>query len=171
MIYHIFILNVICLILNVVGYLLIEKKKISSILRYSVSLALTLIFIFFIGDIPSFIIEDSELILENFNFYIIDVLMFNISILLFSSSILLFIIGFVKLKSPIIEFKQPSIGDSRKGEIKIGKIIKPNSFDYSFYLSLEDLEKHMFICGSTGTGKSNFLQHFLINFVKKVAFS
>ncbi|GAH27700.1 unnamed protein product, partial [marine sediment metagenome] len=37
---------------------------------------------------------------------------------------------------------------------------------YNFSLSINDLEKHMFICGSTGTGKSNFIQNFLINFSK-----
>ncbi|MEJ2279456.1 MAG: DUF87 domain-containing protein [Candidatus Lokiarchaeota archaeon] len=36
-----------------------------------------------------------------------------------------------------------------------------------FYLSIMDLEKHMFVCGSTGTGKSNFVQNFLINFKKR----
>jgi len=38
---------------------------------------------------------------------------------------------------------------------------------YKFLLSIKDLEKHMFICGSTGTGKSNFMQNFLINFTKQ----
>jgi len=32
---------------------------------------------------------------------------------------------------------------------------------------MNDLERHMFICGVTGTGKSNFLQYFLLNFSKK----
>ncbi|MFW9950128.1 MAG: helicase HerA domain-containing protein, partial [Candidatus Thorarchaeota archaeon] len=86
---------------------------------------------------------------------------------MFSSSVILFIVSYIKVKSPIIEFIQPSIRESRRGEIKIGKIKKSFSFNYNFRLSIEDLEKHMFICGSTGTGKSNFLQYFLINFVKK----
>ncbi|MEJ2250300.1 MAG: DUF87 domain-containing protein [Candidatus Lokiarchaeota archaeon] len=34
-------------------------------------------------------------------------------------------------------------------------------------MSIMDLEKHMFVCGSTGTGKSNFVQNFLINFKKR----
>ncbi|KKN30866.1 hypothetical protein LCGC14_0829910, partial [marine sediment metagenome] len=37
---------------------------------------------------------------------------------------------------------------------------------HNFFLSLKDLEKHMFICGATGTGKTNFLQHLLMNFTK-----
>ncbi|MHA1294723.1 MAG: ATP-binding protein, partial [Promethearchaeota archaeon] len=46
--------------------------------------------------------------------------------------------------------------------------MKGNSKKFNFFLSMEDLEKHMFICGATGTGKSNFLQHFLLNFNKKM---
>ncbi|MFX1277150.1 MAG: ATP-binding protein [Promethearchaeota archaeon] len=33
-------------------------------------------------------------------------------------------------------------------------------------MSLKDIENHMFICGATGTGKTNFLQYFLINLMK-----
>ncbi|MFX1531447.1 MAG: ATP-binding protein [Promethearchaeota archaeon] len=54
----------------------------------------------------------------------------------------------------------------KKGEIPIGRFIKGKMRKRKFYLSLKDLEKHMFICGITGTGKSNFLQNFLINFSK-----
>ncbi|MFX0083892.1 MAG: ATP-binding protein [Candidatus Hodarchaeota archaeon] len=55
---------------------------------------------------------------------------------------------------------------SKKGKIHIGRILKGRFRRQRFSLSLKDLEKHMFICGATGTGKSNFLQNFLINFSK-----
>jgi hypothetical protein len=67
----------------------------------------------------------------------------------------------------IIDLKPPSLFKSRKGGIEIGKVMTQNFKKYKFHLSLEDLEKHMFVCGSTGTGKSNFVQNFLINFTKK----
>jgi hypothetical protein len=60
----------------------------------------------------------------------------------------------------------PSRIDSRKGSVNIGKVMRGNKEKHRFFLPLKDLEKHMFICGATGTGKSNFLQHFLINFTK-----
>ncbi|MFW9874848.1 MAG: ATP-binding protein [Candidatus Thorarchaeota archaeon] len=55
---------------------------------------------------------------------------------------------------------------SKKGEIPIGQILKGRFRKHTFLLSLKDLEKHMFICGATGTGKSNFLQNFLIHFTR-----
>jgi hypothetical protein len=67
----------------------------------------------------------------------------------------------------IIDLKPPSFFKSRKGGIEIGKVMTNSFKKHKFLLSLEDLEKHMFVCGSTGTGKSNFVQNFLINFTKK----
>ena len=162
-----FFFNLICFVFSSSYYFLIEKKILSSILRYSIIILLILNTFFLIKDIPSFITEDSEIILENFNYFILDVFTFNISILLFGSSLIIFLISLFKRTDYILEFKHPSIRDARKGKIKIGKIKNRNSVDFNFYLSLEDLEKHMFVCGSTGTGKSNFLQHFLMNFSKK----
>jgi len=167
MISLVFIFNLICFIFSSSYYFLIEKKILSSILRYSIIILFILNTFFLINDIPSFITKDSEIILENFSYFILDVLIFNISILLFGCSLIIFLISFFNPTDCVLEFKHPSIRDARKGEIKIGKIQNRNSIDFKFYLSLEDLEKHMFVCGSTGTGKSNFLQHFLINFSKK----
>ncbi|MFX0072917.1 MAG: ATP-binding protein, partial [Candidatus Hermodarchaeota archaeon] len=59
----------------------------------------------------------------------------------------------------------PSRWKSR-GTIKLGKIVFKNKVKHSFNLSVEDLAQHMFITGITGTGKSNFLQNFLIEFTK-----
>ncbi|NVM19241.1 MAG: ATP-binding protein [Candidatus Lokiarchaeota archaeon] len=65
-----------------------------------------------------------------------------------------------------INLENPSFRVSKEGSIRIGRIMRGDSQKYSFFLSIKDLEKHMFICGSTGTGKSNFMQNFLINFTK-----
>jgi hypothetical protein len=45
--------------------------------------------------------------------------------------------------------------------------MKGDQKQQSFLLPMKDLEKHMFICGATGTGKTTFLQHFLKKFTKK----
>jgi len=67
----------------------------------------------------------------------------------------------------IVKLEKPSFLKARKGKVKAGTIIENGRNKRTFYLSLEDLEKHMFICGATGTGKSNFLQHLLINFTRR----
>ncbi len=49
----------------------------------------------------------------------------------------------------------------------LGKIYSPKLFPRKFYLDLNDLRKHMYVCGLTGMGKSNFIQFFLTNFYEK----
>ncbi|MFX1398977.1 MAG: ATP-binding protein [Promethearchaeota archaeon] len=61
-----------------------------------------------------------------------------------------------------IELKRPSRIECNQGTINIGRI--PKRGGRKFLLSLKDFEKHVFICGSTGTGKTNFLQNLLLNF-------
>ncbi|MFX1478112.1 MAG: helicase HerA domain-containing protein, partial [Promethearchaeota archaeon] len=86
-------------------------------------------------------------------------------LLCFSTAIIIYSIH--NTDDDIVKLDKPSFFKSRKGKIKVGKIVENKSQKYSFFLSLEDLEKHMFVCGATGTGKSNFLQNFLINFTKR----
>jgi len=71
------------------------------------------------------------------------------------------------VQESVINLEIPSYSLSKRGNIKIGRVLKGGSRKYFFSISLKDLEKHMFICGSTGTGKSNFLQNFLTNFTKQ----
>jgi len=90
-----------------------------------------------------------------------------VSQLILFLSLAIFIISITYEDEDIIDLNYPSILKSRKGKIEIGKILNRNIIKHAFFLSLEDLEKHMFICGSTGMGKSNFVQNFLINFKKQ----
>ncbi|MFW9969693.1 MAG: ATP-binding protein [Candidatus Odinarchaeota archaeon] len=60
----------------------------------------------------------------------------------------------------------PSRRKSKMGTIKIGKIISKNKSKHNFFLNISDLAQHMFVCGITGTGKSNLIQYFLLNFTK-----
>ncbi|MHA1240933.1 MAG: helicase HerA domain-containing protein, partial [Promethearchaeota archaeon] len=105
--------------------------------------------------------------LKNFNYYIVEVVSFNLTVILFCVSIILYILNCFKIEKSLIELEIPSFKASKNGSIKIGRILKGISKKFNFFLSFNDLEKHMFICGSTGTGKSNFMQNFLINITKQ----
>ncbi|MFX0043456.1 MAG: ATP-binding protein [Candidatus Hodarchaeota archaeon] len=93
-------------------------------------------------------------------------IIFNLSNFMFGISIILFLLTFFHLDETIIDLDIPSRLESKKGNIFSGVILKGKIKKQRFFLSIKDLEKHMFVCGATGTGKSNFLQNFLINFTK-----
>jgi hypothetical protein len=82
------------------------------------------------------------------------------------SSIILYICSFFVGDDDIIDLKNPSIYRARKGTIEVGRVMKKKRKTFKFFLSLKDLERHMFVCGATGSGKSNFIQYFLMNFKK-----
>jgi len=91
---------------------------------------------------------------------------FNVSMFFFGISLILFLCSFLIEDNSIIKLEIPSHLDSKKGSIKIGRVLKGSIKKHNFFLSIKDLEKHMFICGTTGTGKTNFIQNFLVNFTK-----
>jgi len=97
---------------------------------------------------------------------ILTTIFFNISVIFYFSSIILYSLVFFQVDQSIVILEKPSRIISKRGEIPIGRILKGKIRKQKFFLSLKDLEKHMFICGATGTGKSNFLMNFLINFSK-----
>lgn len=91
----------------------------------------------------------------------------NVFLLLLCISSVLFFYSVYHSDDDVVELDKPSFFKARKRNIKIGTIVENGHKKGKFSLSLEDLEKHMFVCGATGTGKSNFIQHFLMNFTKK----
>ena len=122
--------------------------------------------IFLIIGIPFYLTSDSKDLLRRIDIYATPIVLYNFSIILFGISIIVFIKAFLEEDESVIRLKVPSRLESRRGIVKIGRVMKGNIRKHKFFLSLKDLEKHMFICGATGTGKSNFLQNFLINFNK-----
>ncbi|MFX0059823.1 MAG: ATP-binding protein [Candidatus Hodarchaeota archaeon] len=138
-------------------------------MKLRIFLILTFItcFISFSMDLPFFLLTDSKLILESFNQFIIKVIVFNLSVIFFVISIVLHLLHYFNIETGIVDLEVPSYTLLSKGDIKIGTVLKRKTRKHNFFLNLKDLEKHMFICGSTGTGKSNFLQNFLINYKKK----
>ncbi|UCD02255.1 MAG: ATP-binding protein [Promethearchaeota archaeon] len=129
-----------------------------------VILICTTIFLFF--NLPFFIIYDSDSFIDKKDGFFIPTILFNLANILHSASVILYLLTFLKSDESVIDLEIPLQLRNKKGNIPIGRILKGKAKRQKFYLSLKDLEKHMFICGATGTGKSNFLQNFLINFKK-----
>ena len=124
--------------------------------------------------IPSFIISLYTFFFVNFRSLTLDGMRESFKAILFSSLSQLFLLfstfiffkSFFLLKDKIL-LEPPSRFSSRAGSILMGKVLKYDRKKHKFLLPLKDLGRHMFVCGITGSGKSNFLQYFLTNFKKK----
>jgi len=92
-----------------------------------------------------------------------DVIPFIISNALFFLFCIIFVPKLLSNQTNEIKLPYPSRHRAKKGQIEMGRIKFKNKKKYKFKLSIEDLERHMFICGSTGSGKTNFHQRFLIH--------
>ena len=166
MVKFILVLTTLCFLINLIYYF--YKKRGYSLLKlkYLIIPLFLITVIFLLFDLPPFLLKDSEHVLENFNSYILEVFNFNISIIFFCCAISFYFLNLFKVDKTEIELESPSFKASNEGTVRIGRIMRGGTKKYNFSLSLKDLEKHMFICGSTGTGKSNFIQNFLINYTK-----
>ena len=162
-----FVLTSISLIINLVYYFYKKRGYTSSKIKFFILVGFFVTIIFLLSEFPLFLLQDSDYVLENFPYYITEVFSFNVTVIFFCCSIILYLLNCFKIDKSLIELEIPSIKASKDGSIKIGRIVKGKSKKYNFLLSFKDLEKHMFICGSTGTGKSNFVQNFLINIMKQ----
>ncbi len=92
---------------------------------------------------------------------------FNQLIIIISMILMLKARHFISYKRHEIRLNYPSKRMSLEGTIQIGKILNKDKEKYPFYLSLKDLSQHAFITGTTGSGKSNWLQYFIINIKRK----
>jgi len=120
--------------------------------------------VFLVLGLPFFITNSPGVIISSFDRYLIPIILYNFAVFFFSISIIFFCLPYLETDENSINLDIPSYPSSKKGTVKIGRCLKGKKRKHSFFLSIKDLEKHMFICGATGTGKSNFLQNFLINF-------
>ncbi len=72
------------------------------------------------------------------------------------------------LKKHLIILETPAFpSQNNKEKMFLGKLHSPKLFPQKIYLNLNDLRRHMFVCGLTGMGKSNFIQFFLTKFSQK----
>ncbi|MFX1420279.1 MAG: ATP-binding protein [Promethearchaeota archaeon] len=160
-------ITVLCLFVNIVFYN--YKKRQYSLNRIKILILGILVCatIFLIKSLPFFISNDSDSFLDNSQGLFTPTMLFNLANIFYSASVILFLLSFFQADDNVIDLDLPSKLINKNGNILFGRFLKGKAEKQKFYLALKDLEKHMFICGATGTGKTNFLQHFLINFTKK----
>ena len=166
LIFTFFVLSVITLLVNILFYIYKIKKYYLNRIKLLISGIIISTTLFLILNIPFFINNDFDLFIDQKNGFFFPTIIFNLANALYSASIILFLLTFLQVDERIIDLEIPSQLNNKKGDIPIGRILKGKAQKQKFYLSIKDLEKHMFICGTTGTGKSNFIQSFLINFTK-----
>lgn len=163
------LIDLICLVLililanlNITFFIARKRENSANTLKILIIILLgTAVLIFISTSLPYLTIDPDSIdspkksILSNIFFYS----------LIFSA--VMFFYSIFHSGDDIVKLEKPSFLKARKGKVKVGTIVENGCEKRNFSLSLEDLEKHMFICGATGTGKSNFLQHFLINFTRR----
>jgi len=159
-------LSVISLSVNILFYIYEMRKYYLNRIKILIFVILICNTIFLIINLPFFIINDSDSFIDKKQGIFIPTILFNLANVLYSASVILYLLTFLKIDESVVDLEIPSQLSNKKGNIPIGRILKGKAKKQKFYLSIKDLEKHMFICGATGTGKSNFLQNFLINFKK-----
>lgn len=64
-------------------------------------------------------------------------------------------------KSYRISLDAPPEAVCNTGKINIGKVLQNSRPVNDFMLTIDELKRHVFICGGTGTGKSSFVQNLL----------
>ncbi len=157
--------SIILSIFTVIFYILRKLRFKSRKLVYFLPFFYFYLFIHFLLNYDYYISSDLAR-----NLHPSSIIFATISLLLLFVTPYLYFIGLSIKDEIIIELDHPSFIKSRKGTITLGKVMKKTRKLYSFYLPLHDLERHMFVCGLTGSGKSNFVQHFLMNLKEKYNF-
>jgi len=160
------VLSAITLCINTIFYIYKKRKYYLNKIKILIFGILLFNTIFLIFNLPFFINNNSDLFIDKKQGFFIPTVLFNFSNLFYTASIILFLLSFLEVDGNLIDLEIPTQISSKKTSIPIGRILRGKAKKQKFYLTLKDLERHMFICGATGTGKSNFLQNFLINFKK-----
>lgn len=155
-----FILILLLAILTVIFFIFKKKEFKARKLKFTIICLLVISLLEFFLNLEIYIPSDTSASLDG------SLLIVFIQTFLCCSLILFFYTIFIR-DQDVIELECPSLFKSRLGKIEIGKVMKKNRKKHKFFLPINDLERHMFVCGATGSGKSNFIQNFLVNFKKK----
>ena len=160
----VFTLTLILFVISVIRYFyrtrelkvaLAKKLIVETLIKIAYICLFIAIIVMFCFNLPIFSTDTPE---------ITDVVIVNVSILILSVSVLIFISSFSSRNKSDITLEYPSRKKARNGTIKLGQIFNAGKRKQAFFMDIEDLAQHMFVCGMTGTGKSNFLQQFLLIF-------
>ena len=167
MIFWFFLFSLMSLTLSIL-YFFFKKKGFLFNYLIPVIIPIYLITFFFsIYNIIFFAKTNPNDILSDFESNFVYILFYNISIVIFGISLIYHLVVFLNKSEIDLDLLSSPNFSKTRNKIRIGKIRNVLGLKTSYYASIKDLEKHMFVCGSTGTGKSNFMQYFLINFKQK----
>jgi len=162
-----FVLTSILLVISLIFYFLrsreANKKIIDSVRKYNLFKYATG-FLSLIS-ITIYCLNLNLFAIKNLSF--LNLTLINLSMSFLVISIVIFLHSLTYKNDYMIDLDYPSNRTSKRGIIKLGKVMHKDKKKHNFYLSIMGLEAHMFVCGITGTGKSNFIQSFLLNFVKQ----
>ncbi len=148
--------------LNIIFFISQKRENPAIKLKILIIILLLISIIIFISTSLNYLTSTDKSIKSTEN-----ILFNNIFLFLLGFSTVLFFYSIHNTDDDVINLEKPSFFKSRKGQFKIGRVMEKTHKKHKFFLSLKDLEKHMFICGATGTGKSNFIQNFLMSFSKR----
>lgn len=155
-----FILILLLVLLSVIFFIFKKKEYKARKLKFLIICILVISLLEFFLNLDTYIPSDVSTSID-------DSLLLVIIQMLLSGQFILFIYSVFIRDQDVIELECPSLFKSRLGKIEIGKTMKKTRKKHKFFLPINDLERHMFVCGVTGSGKSNFIQNFLINFKKE----
>lgn len=151
-----FVLISILFLLSIVHYFLRKREfelntigtlnRINLVLKYVIASDFIILLIFFCIHIYDFTKNPDSLY---------EILLVNISFIFLLCSPIVFYNSLRLTPKYVIELDYPSRTKSKRGTIKLGKIMSKSKSKYNFFLNISDLAQHMFVCGITGTGKSN----------------
>ena len=161
-----FVLTSILLVTSLIFYFLrsretnkkiIDRVRKYNLIKYATGFLSVISITIYCLNLDLFTIKDHSLL---------NLTLINLSMSFLVISIVIFLHSLTYKNDYMIDLDYPSNRTSKRGTIKLGKVMHKDKKKHNFYLSIMDLEAHMFVCGITGTGKSNFIQSFLLNFVQ-----
>ncbi len=144
----IFFVFISILLLMIIVYYFLRKRefefnihgtlnRINLVLRYVIASVFILFLVFFCIHVYDFTKNPDSLF---------EILLVNISFIFLICSSIVFYNSLRLTPKYVIELDYPSRVKSKRGTIKLGKIMSKNKTKHNYLLNISDLAQHMFVC-------------------------